>query len=174
MDATTNPSHQTPSPSEKPRPPVRMRRVTSLEAGDEASVSEITLGSHTGTHVDAPAHLLRGGAAVDALDLERLIGVAVVVHVPGARHITAATLEALRLPEECRRLLFRTHNSDAGLLGGKFHPDYVALQADAGFSLHGRDSRRFEGAEQLVSLGLMRDSTAWAAARAAAQAHALT
>ncbi len=50
----------------------------------------------------------------------------------------------------------------------------AALQADAGFSLHGRDSRRFEGADQLVSLGLMRDSTAWAAARAAAQAHALT
>src|SRR5262245_1876199 len=26
MDATTKPSHQTPTPAEKPRPPVRMRR----------------------------------------------------------------------------------------------------------------------------------------------------
>jgi len=120
-------------------PPVRVRRVASLEAGDEASVSEVTLGSHTGTHVDAPAHLLRGGAPVDALELEHLIGVAVVAHVPGLEHITAATLEALRLPEGCRRLLFRTHNSDVNLLGPDFHPDYVALRADAGEWLARRD-----------------------------------
>ena len=114
-------------------PPVRVHRVASLEAGEAASVSEVSLGSHTGTHVDAPAHLLRDGTPVDALELEHLIGPAVVIHVPGTEHITAATLAGLQLAEGCRRILFRTHNSDAGLLAGPdFRPDYVALQADAG------------------------------------------
>lgn len=44
----------------------------------------------------------------------------------------------------------------------------AALKADPNFRLHGPHSRRFEGPEQLVALGLMRDTAAWAAARSAA------
>lgn len=41
-------------------------------------VSEWSLGSHAGTHVDAPSHLFSGGQTVDQLDLSRLVGPAVV------------------------------------------------------------------------------------------------
>lgn len=41
----------------------------------------MTLFSHTGTHVDAPAHILPGGATLDQLTAERFCGQACVVDV---------------------------------------------------------------------------------------------
>jgi kynurenine formamidase len=45
-------------------------------------VSELRLGSHCGTHLDAPLHL-SAGPSVDALSLSRLMGRGVVIDVPG-------------------------------------------------------------------------------------------
>ena len=42
-------------------PPVRTERVFGIERGDVANVSTLSLGSHTGTHMDAPLHFVRGG-----------------------------------------------------------------------------------------------------------------
>lgn len=43
------------------------------------AVSRLSFGSHTGTHVDAPSHILEDGLPVDRLDLESLMGKAVVL-----------------------------------------------------------------------------------------------
>ncbi len=43
---------------------------------------EITLISHTGTHADAPAHILPDGVTFDAYGIERFAGTAVVVDAP--------------------------------------------------------------------------------------------
>lgn len=43
------------------------------------AVSRLILGSHTGTHVDAPAHVLKKGLPVDKLELERLMGRALIL-----------------------------------------------------------------------------------------------
>lgn len=40
---------------------------------------KLEMGSHTGTHVDAISHMVRGGAALDAMPLERFFGKACVV-----------------------------------------------------------------------------------------------
>lgn len=48
-------------------------------ARDGVNVSRISLGSHTGTHVDAPSHFIRGGKAVDDLPVESFVGEAVVI-----------------------------------------------------------------------------------------------
>lgn len=39
-------------------------------------VTQFQLGTHAGTHLDAPAHFLSGGATVEALPLEKLVGAA--------------------------------------------------------------------------------------------------
>ena len=39
----------------------------------------ITLGSHTGTHMDAPLHFLDGTAGIDQVDLDMLCGSCKVV-----------------------------------------------------------------------------------------------
>jgi arylformamidase len=61
-------------------------------------VTEVTLGTHAGTHLDAPAHFLPDGAAVDRLPLEALVGPARVVTEAGLR----------RAVEPGARLLVRT------------------------------------------------------------------
>ena len=47
-------------------PGVRVERLKSLAKGDPAEVTSLQLDVHTGTHVDAPAHMLRGAATMMA------------------------------------------------------------------------------------------------------------
>ncbi|KAI0919274.1 hypothetical protein AcV5_002233 [Taiwanofungus camphoratus] len=51
----------------------------SVANGDFANVHTLTLGSHTGTHLDAPYHFFLDGQTVDALDLSLLTAASVVV-----------------------------------------------------------------------------------------------
>lgn len=61
----------------------------------------LALHSHAGTHVDAPAHLLPGGATLDTLPLHRFWGTAAVLHcAPGISSVTAADLEPIRVSAE--------------------------------------------------------------------------
>ena len=57
-------------------PPVS---VTPMVLGG-ARVSALQFGSHTGTHVDAPLHFIDGGAGVDQLALDAMVGDVTVSH----------------------------------------------------------------------------------------------
>lgn len=59
-------------------PVPNIRRVKHIET-DGVNVSEALLGSHTGTHVDAPIHFVQGGKSVDLLSPEQCVGEAVVI-----------------------------------------------------------------------------------------------
>ncbi|MFE4467840.1 cyclase family protein [Leifsonia sp. NPDC056824] len=92
-------------------PSVRVEpAVTIAEAG--VSVLSLELGSHTGTHIDAPSHTVEGGATIDAVDLGRLIGRARVIDVsalpPHTRIGVDDVREALRELEPGTIVLFRT------------------------------------------------------------------
>ena len=66
-------------------------------AKDGVNLSVITLGSHTGTHVDAPVHFVKGGTALDRLPVESFVGEAVVLDFsskPAGSAITASDLRA--------------------------------------------------------------------------------
>ncbi|MDD9267117.1 cyclase family protein [Paenibacillus sp. GCM10023248] len=45
---------------------------------------QLSMGSHTGTHVDAPSHMHPGGATLDELPLERFFGASQVVRIKDA------------------------------------------------------------------------------------------
>ncbi|MGH9011504.1 MAG: cyclase family protein [Acidimicrobiia bacterium] len=93
-------------------PPVIVEPVARVEDGDPAAVSRLALGTHTGTHVDPPAHFFPGEVAVDALPLDVLVGPAVVADFP-AGPIDRAALESLSLADGSARLLLKT-GADAG------------------------------------------------------------
>jgi arylformamidase len=118
-------------------PAFSLTRVQSLAAGDIANVSEMELGVHTGTHVDAPLHFVDGAPAVDALDLDALVGPAQVVEVTGPDDIGADALDLLG--DGTERVLFKTRNSAAWAEEG-FYEDYAAISPAA--------------AERIVSAGL--------------------
>ena len=110
-------------------PPVSVRPFKSPEKGDRSRVSQIKIGSHTGTHVDAPRHYLEDGRTVDQLPLGHLMGPCCVVDCRGRRTVSRSDVESVTL-RETPRVLFRTDNSER-LATGKFFRDYVYLEEDA-------------------------------------------
>jgi len=99
-------------------------------AANPFHLTRLSLGSHAGTHIDAPAHLLGEGATVDAIPLEWLIGPCRVVDLRGRKGaIAAGDLKVLPLAG-VRRLLLRTDNSELWQRPG-FCEDYVGLAPDA-------------------------------------------
>ena len=128
----------TPTYSGEPGP--RLEFTKQLSKGDPFTVSVLSLGSHTGTHVDAPSHFLDGAPGVDSLPLEALVGPAYVAEFAGESHITAADLDSLGIQPDCRRLLFKTRN---GRLWDdtEFQRDFIALAPDAARALAERGLR---------------------------------
>ena len=55
----------------------------------------LSLGKHLGTHMDPPAHYLDGGATVDQVPLETLVGPGIVLDMRGRREIDGKALEEM-------------------------------------------------------------------------------
>lgn len=110
-------------------PPVEVEPTGRVAAGDPANVSALRLGTHTGTHVDPPAHFFDGGHTVDHLDLDVLVGPATVVDLSGTPGpIGPGELRGAGLAPTVERVLIRTDNSDLWRRRPLLMPDrYVTL-----------------------------------------------
>ena len=127
-DVTMALSHRTPVYTEHDRLAVTF--TARIDRGDPYTASYIAMGSHTGTHVDAPWHFLARGKKLPELGLEAFIGPAYVAEVRGARCVTVRDLQAAGLPPGVRRLLLKTDNSERGP-GRAFRQDYSYLDGAA-------------------------------------------
>lgn len=93
--------------------------------------TEIGMGLHTGTHIDAPLHRIKGSLTIDKLPLEAMMGQAFVAFLPKAKFITSEELNNLHLPKDASRLLFKTANSDFWKnKENKFQKKFVGLSLD--------------------------------------------
>lgn len=123
-------------------PKIVLERTSSIASGDPANVSRLASGVHVGTHVDAPLHFVAGGAAVEELPLEALVGPAHVIHFPDVDVIDAAALRGAKIPDGAERLLFKTRN---GRLWSSevegFQRDFVAIDESGARWLVERDVR---------------------------------
>jgi arylformamidase len=110
-------------------PAFRLEFTQRMADGQPCNLSRLSLGSHAGTHVDAPYHFVADGTTVDELPLEILMGKARVVSLPVRDAIGREHLEALDLRDDIR-LLIKTRNSGT-LRQPAFHGDFVYLTSDA-------------------------------------------
>ncbi len=111
-------------------PPVDVRPHSRIQDGDDANVTRLALGTHTGTHVDAASHFMDGAQTVDALPLARLIGPARVVRIPDeVKAIGPDELRDAGVGED-DRVLLRTRNGD--LLGRDEFSEEFAYLTGAG------------------------------------------
>jgi arylformamidase len=103
---------------------------------DGYAMSQYTFVNHTGTHVDAPAHQIAGGASLDEIPLDRLVTYAVTVdltgHEPGP--VGTADLDGqLDQVQAGDLVLFRSGNArnwgTAAYWHGWCYPDALAAQA---------------------------------------------
>ena len=142
-DVTVTISDKT--PIYKGDPGVEFMSREAIAAGSSANVSQITLGVHTATHVDAPNHFIDGTLRVHELDPAKLIGPCRVVGV--ASDVTAIEPEHLGDLHGVERILFKTRNSEFWATPEKgFRTDFTYLTpaaarvlADSGLKLVGID-----------------------------------
>ncbi len=74
-------------------PEPSFERLKSVER-DGISVTQLSVATHIGTHLDAPSHVIAEGKTIDQIPLDMLVGPAAVVSVkkPGGEKITAQDL----------------------------------------------------------------------------------
>jgi arylformamidase len=89
--------------------------------------SRITLDAHTGTHIDAPLHMINDGETFDTIGLENLVGNVKVFDLSRVEDgISQADLEPLHIAEG-DFILLKTRNS----FSDEFQFDFIYLKADA-------------------------------------------
>ncbi len=118
------------------------RRITSsISSGDVCNESRLHIGSHTGTHIDAPFHFNDSGIKVDELDINVLCGRCFIAEIYGERVITGKLLEKA-VPDGCERLLLKTDNTAKGY-PQKFRTDFSGLDVSAVEFIKEHDIRLF-------------------------------
>lgn len=112
-------------------PPAAVERTKHL-ATDGSNVSRLTIGTHTGTHVDPPVHFVEGTDGVDRVPVDLLVGACLVADARGMRGpLGAADLDRLGVPEGTERLVLRSDNSDLWRRAHAAFPDeYVCLSPE--------------------------------------------
>lgn len=117
-------------------PPVTVTPALRVAHGDGVNVSAVTLGSHTGTHIDPPSHCFDGAPTVDALAPGTLIGEAIVVEIPRLSSAVSGCIEPADLREAgiegAARVLFKTGNSQLwSRPEARFPEGFVSISPDA-------------------------------------------
>lgn len=127
-------------------------RITNVSNHDQGGPHEsrLDMNLHTGTHVDAPLHMIAGGETIETISLEQLCGLARVVdltHV-GDR-IGKSDLVPLAI-QRGERILFKTSSS----FSNSFNPSFPYLDAEGatylaeiGVALVGTDALGIERAQ---------------------------
>jgi len=140
LDPATTPVYQGDAP-------MKFDFLKDMRKGDKLTLSVYSMGAHSGTHIDAPMHFVAGGAPIDQLALNPLIGAARVIEIPDSvQAIDAAELNRHDW-KGAQRVLFRTRSTLRGWMDSStFHrdfayiaPDAAQLLADAGVVLVGVD-----------------------------------
>ena len=111
-------------------PPVRIRRVQDMDKGDSHTLSEISMGSHTGTHMDAPLHFIKSGTSIDRMPLGTAMGRARVIEIQDSESIKPQELSGHRI-RRSERILFKTQNSSRVWQTNQFIEDFVFISNEA-------------------------------------------
>jgi len=138
-----------------------IEKVCTLEE-EGCAVSKLSFGSHTGTHVDAPSHILKNGTTIDKLELKNLMGTALILDFSSlSGELTASILEKafrnMRTPENISILLLKTgafsrKQGNAGKVsspGEESDPQNMEFEKDESYSAYLDES----GAAWIVEKG---------------------
>lgn len=111
-------------------PAIEIDAIARVERGDICTLSKLTMGAHTGTHIDGPIHFLPGGSGTEAVPLQNLIGPARVIVIEDPKAVRRSELLQSNI-KHSERLLFKTLNSERCWKSSEFVSDAVSLAEDA-------------------------------------------
>ncbi len=111
-------------------PPVQVDYMLHMERGDICTVSTLSMGSHTGTHMDAPLHFIQQGLGLHEMPLDAAIGRARVIDIRDTESIKREELESHHI-QRGERVLFKTLNSTRCWQTNTFVEDFVYISQEA-------------------------------------------
>lgn len=125
-------------------PPSVLERITTIEEHGFAS-HHFAASVHTGTHIDAPAHMLEGGKLLSDIGVERFFGRGVLVDARGTAAVTATALKGVELRRGDIVLVLTGWSAQYGNQRyfsdyPELSPSFARLLADAHVSLVGMDT----------------------------------
>lgn len=101
-------------------------------ATEGCNVSTLKLGTHTGTHIDAPLHYIENGKSIEQIDFEKLIGLCIVIDISDSQLDIDKLIPPSVIPDEfpprIKKVLLKTSNSKNP---GQFNKNSIALSLDA-------------------------------------------
>ncbi len=148
IDISLSLSEETPTYKGRKEGKPRLERIRTLAQG--ANETRLTLETHTGTHVDAPLHMLSPANSIDQLPLSSFLGPALVVEIRGVEAIAPEHLSPFQQFLSPRQfLILKTDNSFSDLS----RENFVYLTA-SGASYLAQQGAKGVGID---SLGIERD-----------------
>ncbi len=121
------------------------RKVLHLKATktfqkDYVRESLITIGSHTGTHIDAPAHFLKEGKSIEEIGPLSCVGPAQVIDMTHVETcIDAEEINKIEIKPNML-VLFKTKNSQLQV-NAPFNHDFIYLNAEGAKALVEKEAR---------------------------------
>jgi arylformamidase len=111
-------------------PRVKIKLVRDPDKGAPVTMAQITMISHTGTHIDSPRHFFKDGTTIDELPLDNFIGPARVIAIKDTVSIKPAELKPYDI-QPGERILFKTKNSSYVYDSDTFVTPYVYISNEA-------------------------------------------
>lgn len=96
--------------------------------------TQISIGSHTGTHIDAPLHFIKNGKTIDIIPLENLIGKVSIVDLSFLNENDSVSVDILKRFSFGRKVLFNFGWSKYWNTR-KFYKNYPFFSKDAALYL---------------------------------------
>ncbi len=109
---------------------VEITPISRISKGGSSNLSLLKLGTHTGTHIDPPIHMIEGAPTLDDIPIDALIGECFVCNFGDLQVIDLSAIQKSGIPEGTTRLLLKTRNS-AFWTEKEFRTDFTYLDPDA-------------------------------------------
>jgi arylformamidase len=123
IDLSVDINEQTPV---YPGDPVTRIVPNAVIENDNYEDAFVSVGTHVGTHVDAPRHMIKGGKSLNEFAVEHFIGNGVVINI--GRNINLETVQNMEI-NEGDIVLFRTDMSDV-YQSSEYYENYPALNQE--------------------------------------------
>ncbi len=91
-------------------PAFKIERISDMDRGDRNNLSVVSMGVHSGTHIDAPVHFIKDGKGIDVIPFEATIGSTRVIEIEDTESIKPNELMKHNIQQR-ERVLFKTQNS---------------------------------------------------------------
>jgi arylformamidase len=111
-------------------PTVSLESVKDMASGAANDLSKVNMGSHSGTHIDAPSHFIKGGKTVSSMPLDQTTGIARVIEIHHTSYVTPEELAEHHI-RQGERILLKTRNSSRAWYKEPFNKNFVSISSAA-------------------------------------------